>query len=193
MPTTRQLAAILFTDIEGYTAFMQQDEYNAIAMRNRHREILQKEHEQYNGRVIQYYGDGTLSVFQSVIEAVQCAVAMQQAFCRWPRVPVRMGLHVGDIIVNEDHIMGDGVNFASRVESLSIPGSVLISDKVNEEIQNHPELETISVGTYQLKNIQREVEIFALTHEGLVIPAANSLKGKTEEKKSPAFNEPKKS
>src|SRR5258708_29704017 len=118
---------------------------------------------------------------------------MQQAFCRWPVVPVRMGLHVGDIIFNEDHAIGDGVNFASRVESLSIPGSVLISDKVNEEIQNHPELETISVGTYQLKNIQREVEIFALTHEGLVIPEANSLKGKTEERKSSGLHEPKKS
>jgi class 3 adenylate cyclase len=85
MSQSRQLAAIMFTDIEGYTAIMQQDEQQALTLRNRHREVLQKEHAQYNGRIIQYYGDGTLSIFQSAIQAVQCAVAMQQAFCQPPR------------------------------------------------------------------------------------------------------------
>ena len=81
MSQSRQLAAIMFTDIEGYTAIMQQNEQQALIVRKRHREVLQKEHRQYNGRIVQYYGDGTLSIFQSAIEAVQCAVAMQQAFC----------------------------------------------------------------------------------------------------------------
>ncbi len=183
MPNHRQLSAIMFTDIEGYTAIMQKSEKNAIVIRDRHREVVQQEHEHFNGRIIQFYGDGTLSTFQSIVEAVQCALSMQQKFQQVPKVPVRMGLHIGDIIFNEEHIFGDGVNLTSRVESLGVAGSVLISDKANEELHNHPELKTISVGTYQFKNINRLVEVFALNHEELVKPTPQSLSGKTEEKK----------
>jgi adenylate cyclase len=182
MSSSRQLAAIMFTDIEGYTAIMQQNEQQALSIRKRHREILQKEHTQYNGRIIQYYGDGTLSIFQSAIQAVQCAVAMQQAFCQPPPVPLRIGLHIGDVVFDDDQVVGDGVNLASRIESLGIAGCVLISDRVKEEIGNHPELKTVSVGSYQFKNIERRVEVFALDHEGLIKPKPYSLKGKTEEK-----------
>ena len=192
MPANRQLAAILFTDIEGYSAMMQDDEKKAIAMRGRHQEIIQHGHKQFNGRIIQYYGDGTLSIFQSVIEAVQCAIAMQQSFCHWPQVPVRMGLHIGDIIIDDEHVYGNGVNLASRIESLGVAGSVLISDKVNDEIQNHSEFKTISAGIYEFKNIQQQVEVFALSNEGLTVPPPNSLKGKTVEKKSAAPQKPKK-
>jgi pentatricopeptide repeat protein len=174
----------MFTDIEGYSAIMQQNEQQALSLRQRHREVLQKEHGQYNGRIIQYYGDGTLSIFQSAIEAVQCAIAMQQAFCQLPRVPLRIGLHIGDVIFDDDQVIGDGVNLASRIESLGVAGCVLISDRVEEEIRNHPELKTISVGSYQFKNIERRVEVFALDHEDLIMPKPYSLKGKTEEKES---------
>ena len=181
MPLQRQLLAIMFTDIEGYSAMMQQNEQNAIVVKDRHREILQKEHEQFNGRIIEYYGDGSLSTFGSIVEAVQCALSMQQKFILSPHVPVRMGLHIGDIIFNEQHIFGDGVNIASRIESLGMPGCVLISDKANDELHNHPDLKTVSVGVYQFKNIQRPIEVYALNHENLVKPTPNSLKGKTAE------------
>jgi adenylate cyclase len=176
MSQHRQLSAILFTDIEGYTAIMQESEQVAINLRHRHREIIQQEHKNFNGRIIQYYGDGTLSTFPSIIEAVQCALSMQQQFQQAPAVPVRMGLHVGDILFKEEDIIGDGVNLASRIESLAVSGSVLISDKANDELHNHPTLKTVSVGVYPLKNIK---EVFALNHEGLVIPKPNSLNGKT--------------
>ena len=101
-----------------------------------------------------------------------------------PHVPVRMGLHIGDIIFNDEDIFGDGVNLASRIESLGVAGSILISDKANEELHNHPSLKTVSVGVYQFKNVKRAVEVFALNHEGLVKPAPNSLTGKTREKYS---------
>lgn len=183
MSQHRQLSAILFTDIEGYTGIMQQDEQKAIIVKDRHREILQKEHKQFNGRIIQYYGDGTLSTFQSIVEAIRCALSMQQQFLHLPHVPVRMALHIGDIIFNEEHVFGDGVNLASRIESLGVAGSVLISDKANDELHNHPEFKTVSVGIYQFKNVGRAVEVFALNHEGLLVPSANSLTGKTEEQK----------
>ena len=180
MPLRRQLSAILFTDIEGYTAIMQQSESKAMMIKDRHREILQREHQQFNGNIVQYYGDGTLSTFQSVIEAVQCALEMQLKYLETPLVPVRMGLHIGDIVFNDGFIFGDGVNMASRIESLGVAGSILISDKANDELHNHPELKTISVGTYHFKNIERLVEVFALNHEKLIKPVPNSLKGKTE-------------
>jgi len=195
MPQHRQLSAILFTDIEGYTSLMQQSEQKAMIMKDRHRQIIQQEHKEFNGRIIQYTADGTLSTFQSIVEAVKCALSMQQQFLQAPHVPVRMGLHFGDIIFNDEDIFGDGVNLASRVESLGVAGCVLISDKANEELHNHPSLKTVSVGVYQFKNVKRAVEVFALNHEGLVTPAPDSLTGKTEERypgpgthKEPALN-----
>lgn len=183
MTESRQLAAIMFTDIEGYTAIMQQNEQRAIALKDRHRLILEKEHTNFNGKVVQYYGDGTLSIFNSVVQAVKCALAMQRSYCEWPSVPVRIGLHVGDVIVNDGHVFGDGVNMASRIESMGIPGSVLLSDKVNAEIRNQPDIRTVSLGMYKFKNVEREVEVFTLDDEGLIKPSPNSLKGKTENKK----------
>ncbi|MFL5738710.1 MAG: adenylate/guanylate cyclase domain-containing protein [Flavisolibacter sp.] len=191
MNQRRQLSAILFTDIEGYTAIMQRNEQKALIIKDRHRDILEKEHKNFNGRIVQYYGDGTLSIFQSVIEAVSCALSMQQKFCQLPQVPVRMGLHMGDIIVDDGNVFGDGVNVAARIESLGMAGSVLLSDKANDELHNHPEIKTISVGHYQLKNINRLIEVFALNHDELVIPEVNSLKGKTEEKKGRARTQKK--
>jgi len=181
----RQLAAIMFTDIEGYSAIMQQNEQQAITLKNRHRQILQEQHKLCHGSIVQYYGDGTLSIFQSAVEAVECALAMQQAFRQQPMVPVRIGLHMGDVIFDDEQLFGDGVNLASRIESLGVPGSVLMSDRVHEEIINHPEFKTYSVGAYHLKNIARKIEVFALDHEGLVKPAPDTLKGKTDEKKKP--------
>lgn len=183
MPKSRQLAAIMFTDIEGYSSIMQQNEEKAIELNNRYRFIMENEHKKFNGNIIQYYGDGTLSTFNSAVEAVHCALNMQKLFCQSQAVPVRIGLHIGDILFNEGNIFGDGVHLASRIESLGVPGCVLMSDKVNDELHNHPEFKTVSMGTYQLKNIQKEVEVFALDHEGLVKPIPNSLTGKTEEKK----------
>jgi adenylate cyclase len=192
MSQHRQLAAIMFTDIEGYTAIMQQDEQQALSIKNRHRGVLQHEHQRYNGQIVQYYGDGTLSIFQSAVEAVECALAMQLAYRQGPQVPVRIGLHMGDVIFDEEQLFGDGVNLASRIESLGVVGSVLISDKVRDELLNHPELKTYSAGVYQFKNIERQVEVFALDHEGLVKPAPDTLKGKTEESKKPRLRATKK-
>lgn len=180
MPQHRQLAAIMFTDIEGYTAIMQRDEEKALLLKDRHRDVVQQKHNEFNGRIIQYYGDGTLSIFHSVVEAVECALQMQQMFCEQPNVPVRIGIHSGDVIINENHVFGDGVNLASRIESLAVPGAVLLSDKVKDEIRNHPEFHTVSVGTYQLKNVDRPVEVFALNHDGIVKPAINTLAGKAQ-------------
>ncbi|MFA7288530.1 MAG: adenylate/guanylate cyclase domain-containing protein [Melioribacteraceae bacterium] len=176
----RLLAAIMFTDIVGYTALMQEDEDKAIFLREKHRKILEKTIPLYQGRILQYYGDGTLSIFGSAIEAVRCSIDIQKEFQLSPKIPVRIGIHIGDVVYEDDGVFGDGVNIASRVESLGIAGGVLISDKIYDEIKNHPEFQTESQGLFELKNVRRPIEIFSLTNKGLVIPKPDELKLKTK-------------
>lgn len=178
MSQTRQLAAIMFTDIEGYTALMQRDEKEAVDIRDRHRNTFERTTEAFNGKIIQYFGDGTLSTFKSTVEAVDCAIELQRAFLKDPKIPIRIGIHVGDIIQSKDDIIGDAVNVASRIESCAIPGSVLISDKVHDQIRSHRHIESIFLDAYELKNVEQAMPIFAISNEGLVVPNPEDVKGK---------------
>src|SRR6476659_8693579 len=184
MDAIRQLAAIMFTDIEGYTALMQNDEQAAIKHRNRHREVFQKAMTAYGGKIIQYYGDGTLSIFTSAIHAVNAAVSIQELLCKPPEVPLRIGIHIGDITIDDGGVYGDGVNLASRIESFAVAGSVFISDKVFDEIKNQPLINTMSMGLCNLNNVSRPVEGIAIANEGLAVPQPTDLKGKTSEPKN---------
>lgn len=168
----------MFTDIVGYTALMQKDEKAAAEVRAHHRKEFQHHHEICNGEILQYYGDGTLSVFQSGVEAVGCAVAIQKALSKGESVPLRIGLHMGDIVSDGTEIYGDGVNMASRIESLSVEGAILLSGKLNGELENHPQISTISLGHFELKNIAQPIEVFAVTNDGIKVPARSELRGK---------------
>jgi adenylate cyclase len=181
MDATRQLAAIMFTDMEGYTALMQKNERAAIERRARHREVFEKAMASHGGKIIQYYGDGTLSIFSSAIHAVNAGLEMQLLFREEPQVPLRIGIHIGDVSIDESGVYGDGVNIASRIESSAVAGSVFISDKVFDEIKNQPEVNTISMGVFELKNVQRPVEIFAIANEGLAVPQRADVKSKASE------------
>jgi LuxR family maltose regulon positive regulatory protein len=175
MSRKRQLAAIMFTDIAGYTALMQQNEKKAIQTRNKHRHVFNSATKKYKGRILQYYGDGTLSVFSSVIDSVKCAIEMQQNFQKHPSVPVRIGIHSGDIFFSEEEIIGDSVNIASRIESLAVPGSVFISDKVYDEIKNQEFIKTSPLKSFKLKNVEKPIELYAIANEGLIVPEADEI------------------
>ena len=175
---TRQLAAIMFTDIVGYTALMQGDEEVASNVRSKHREVFQKQHEIHHGEIIQYYGDGSLSVFKSAIEAAKCAIEIQRLLQEGEPVPLRIGLHMGDIVFSNTEVYGDGVNFASRIESMSLAGAILLSGKLNDELKNHTSISTTSLGHYELKNIANPVEVFAIQNKGITVPQPSELKGK---------------
>ncbi|MCB0669450.1 MAG: hypothetical protein KDC80_26680, partial [Saprospiraceae bacterium] len=183
MSREHRLAAIMFTDIQGYTRLMQEDEEEAIKIRSRHREIFQKATYSNRGEIIQYYGDGTLSIFESCVDAVRCAREMQEQFQTKPVIPVRIGIHLGDIVMGDEDIIGDSVNVASRVESLGIPGSVLISGKVYEEIRNKREFEFHRLGAFHFKNDKKPRTIYALSGDKLVIPKRNELQGKLKKVK----------
>lgn len=183
MSTNRQLAAIMFTDIEGYTSLMHRNEKAAVSIRERHRNTFEMTTDAYNGKIIQYFGDGTLSIFKSTVEAVDCAIELQQAFLQEPKIPVRIGIHVGDIIQSKDDIIGDAVNVASRIESCAVSGSVLISDKVHDQIRSHEHIKTKFLDAYELKNVDEAIPIFAIANEGLVIPQKEDIKGKLKQVK----------
>ncbi|RTE53853.1 helix-turn-helix domain-containing protein [Arenibacter aquaticus] len=171
----RRIAVIMFTDIVGYTALMQRDENAAAEMRARHRQEFEKNHTLHNGDILQYYGDGTLSVFSSGLEAVECAITIQKALQKENTVPLRVGMHLGDIVFDGTEVYGDGVNLASRIESLGIAGSILLSGKLNDELKNHPHIPTLSLGHFSLKNIAKPVEIFAVRNEGIQVPSRSDL------------------
>jgi TolB-like protein/Flp pilus assembly protein TadD len=170
----------MFTDIEGYTTLMQQNEEKAIQSRDKHRLIFNSITEKHKGRILQYFGDGTLSVFDSAIDAVKCGIEMQFGFMKDPAIPVRIGIHTGDIIFSEDEIIGDGVNVASRIESLAVPGSVFISDKVYDEIKNQESIKASMLKTVKLKNVEKPIEVYAISNVGLIVPKPEDINGKTE-------------
>ncbi|NNC41337.1 MAG: adenylate/guanylate cyclase domain-containing protein [Acidimicrobiia bacterium] len=99
------MAAVMFADMVGFTALMQADEESAIELRSRFRSVIEGLHNEFEGRIVQYYGDGTLSIFGNSVDAVRCAVAIQTELSQDPQVPVRVGLHVGDVVVEEHGLL----------------------------------------------------------------------------------------
>ena len=168
----RKLVAIMFADMTGFTAMMQEDEAKAKILRNRQQKTLESLIPSYNGTIVQFFGDGTLSIFDSAIDAVKCGIDIQKELQKEPKVKLRIGIHSGDVVYDTKGLYGDCVNLASRIESVSVPGGVLISDKVFDEVKNQSEIKTISLGKVNLKNVKRPVEVYAITNEGLVIPTA---------------------
>ncbi len=172
----------MFTDIVGYTTLMQSDEAQAIQVRTRHREVFERLHRDHQGKIIQYYGDGTLSIFESAVQSVACAIQMQQQLqAGKPVVPIRIGLHLGDIVFSDSEVYGDGVNVASRIESMSVPGAILLSAKLNEELSNQRHIMTRSMGKFTFKNVVQPLEVFAIANPGLTVPTPAELKGKRQQ------------
>lgn len=158
----RLLAAVMFIDIVGYSALMQKDESCALNIRNLKRSIVEAEAYSYQGKVIQYYGDGALLIFSSSYLAVKSAIRIQTVL-QEKRIPVRIGIHSGEIVRDNEGIYGNAVNIASRLESLSSPGGILISGKVFYEIKNHTEITAMPVGKFDLKNIEQPVLIYSVS------------------------------
>ena len=166
----RKLVAIMFADMTGYTAMMQEDEAKAKVLRNRQQQTLENLIPAHNGIIVQFFGDGTLSMFDSAIDAVKCGIEIQKELQKEPKVKLRIGIHSGDVVYDTKGLYGDCVNLASRIESISVPGGVLISDKVFDEVKNQSEIKTIALGKVNLKNVKQPIPVYAIANEGLVIP-----------------------
>ena len=177
----RQLAAILFADMTGYTALMQDNEHLARQKRKRFKDVLEAAVANHEGKILQHYGDGSLSIFNSAINSVNCAISIQQQLQLEPKVELRIGIHTGDVVMEEDSIFGDGVNLASRIESMAVPGGIFISEKVYDELKNHENIKTRDLGFFELKNVKQPVHLFAIANEGIKVPSRDELKGKTKQ------------
>lgn len=178
MPESRQLAIIMFTDIVDYTAMMQYDEPLALLKLHHYKNTLKQQVAQFHGEIIQYFGDGGLVIFSNSADAVNCSASLQKEFQEYPKVPVRIGLHLGDILIKEGNIFGNSVNVTSRIESMGTAGSVLLSELIQKELRNKPDFRFVSLGKYEFKNVEDPMEIFALESDHLSIPDKNSLIGK---------------
>jgi predicted ATPase/class 3 adenylate cyclase len=178
-PLPRQLAAVMFTDMVGYTALIAADERRAVDRRDAYMSAVDRHHVAFGGTVVQRLGDGTMSRFPSSLAAVQAAVQIQRELAEQD-IPVRIGIHVGEVIVEPERLTGEAVNVASRIESFAVPGGVMLSDAARDQLTNHAEIPLVSLGQFRLKNLGRPVELFAVSDSGIVVPDAAILEGKGE-------------
>jgi adenylate cyclase len=168
----RKLTAILCADVHGYSRLMGGDEEATLATLTAHRKIIDNLIEQHHGRFVNSAGDSVLAEFASVVEAVNCAVDIQSALktenAKLPperRMEFRIGINLGDVMVEGDQIYGDGINVAARLESLADPGGICISGKVHEEIGHKLALSYDNLGAQRVKNIADPVRVFRVLLE----------------------------
>jgi len=173
----RQLAAILFSDIVGYTSLMGQNESSTLELVRKSREIQKPLVEKHQGKWLKEMGDGVMAQFKSALDAVKCGMEIQEAVKNQLDAQLRIGIHLGDITIENHEIYGDGVNVASRIESIADPGSVYISEAVYGAIKGHGDIRTQFMGEKQLKNVQGLVRVYKILAEGAaVLPVDNPLK-----------------
>ncbi|MEX0851746.1 MAG: adenylate/guanylate cyclase domain-containing protein [Bauldia sp.] len=163
--TNRRLAAILAADVVGYSRMMAGDEAGTLAALKRHREIVfDPAVAQHHGRIVKLIGDGTLVEFSSVVDAINCALSVQRAIAAEataePRITLRIGVNLGDIIVDGDDIYGDGVNVAARLQPLAEPGGICVAAIVNDSVGSRIDVAFTDGGEVQVKNIDRPVRIW---------------------------------
>ena len=173
----RRLAAIMAADAVGYSRLMREDEPGALALLNKHRaEVIDPAIAKHRGRTVKLMGDGLLAEFSSIVESVDCAAEIQRAMAARNGGPqgqrqmaFRIGVHLGDVIVEGDDLYGDGVNIAARLEGIAERGGICISRQAYDQVQNKLALGYRNLGPQNLKNIPEPVEAFAIHGDGLAI------------------------
>ncbi len=166
----RRLAAILAADVVGYSRLMRADEAGTLAqLKTLRKELLDPKITEYGGRVVKTTGDGILIEFPSAVDAVQHAVDVQAAMAQRNsdvpqerRMEMRMGINIGDVIVEDDDLFGDGVNVAARLEGLAEPGGVCISGSAHEQVRHKLDLAFEDMGAQSVKNIDEPVRVFRI-------------------------------
>jgi TolB-like protein/class 3 adenylate cyclase/Tfp pilus assembly protein PilF len=160
MSQSRQLVAIMFTDIVGYTALMGDDEQRAFEILNKSRQLQKPEIENYGGKWIKELGDGVLASFSTVTDAVGCACSIIKACEQVSDLKLRIGIHQGEVIFENEDVFGDGVNIASRLQALAPVGGIYISESVYKNVVNKKQINTKYVRQEVLKNVKEAVQIY---------------------------------
>lgn len=167
---TRKLAAIMFTDIVGYSSMMGSDEDEALNMlrenRALHKDLIRK----HNGELLKEMGDGVLAMFPAAYDSLQCALAIQKAVVLQAKYKLRIGIHLGDITIEEDDVFGDDVNIAARIESIADPGGIYISESIYKTIRRRGNQPVHDLGELHLKNISYPIRVYAVLGKDLPVP-----------------------
>ena len=169
MTETRRLAAILAADVVGYSRLMGEDEAGTAKAVREHREAATPVVREFGGRLVKTTGDGVLLEFPSVVAAVECAIAIQKQMVErnagvpeGKRIFYRMGINLGDVLIEGEDILGDGVNIAARLESIADPGGICVSGSAYDQVRGRVEADFADLGEQSLKNIARPVRAYAL-------------------------------
>ena len=169
-PIERKLAAIMFTDIAGYTEAMSKSESKTLNLLEKKRSILKPLLKEYKGTFVKEIGDGTLSYFESAVNAATCAVKLQENTYDDKEMNIRAGSHIGDIVFKDGDVFGGGVNVASRLESIAPAGGVCVSKSVYDELSNQDDFDGIELGLQSLKGVGRLIEVYGLKGDKLSEP-----------------------
>ncbi|HTF18610.1 MAG TPA: adenylate/guanylate cyclase domain-containing protein [Chryseolinea sp.] len=185
----RRLSAIMFTDIVGYSTLTQENEAQALRLLETHRAILRPIFLEYGGREIETAGDLFFVEFNSAVEGVSCAVRIQQTLFERnqgkptnDQIRLRIGLHIGDVVYVDQHVHGDGVNIAARIQPLSDPGGICISEDVARQVRNKVDFPVVSLGQRKLKNITMPMEVFGVLLPWEKDPSQKNIKHRKRRK-----------
>src|SRR5580692_2029143 len=173
MTDTRRLAAIMAVDVVGYSRLMGDDESGTARAVREHRDAARPIVSGLGGRIVKTMGDGLLLEFPSVVAAVECAILIQQLMVERnadtpeaKRIIYRIGVNLGDVLIEDDDILGEGVNIAARLEAICEPGGVLISSTAHDHVRGKIDADFVDLGEKALKNIARPVRVYALDPGG---------------------------
>lgn len=159
---SRQLTCVLFTDIVGFTQMMGEDEDSALIAIEKNRNIQKRLIRKYRGKWVKDLGDGSMVVFYTAYEAVQCAVEIQKKIIKETKFKVRMGLHISEIVLTDEDIFGDGVNVASRIASMAQADEIMFSEGVFQNIRNREDHEIEPLGPQTFKGVEYKVGVYKL-------------------------------
>ena len=184
MPSlNRRLAAIVFTDIVGFTNLSSKDEEGAYNLVKKQREILKPIVEQFEGEWLKEEGDGLLLSFPSSKQAVNCSIQIQAAVKDVDDLNLRIGVHQGDIIIEDKDVFGDDVNIASRIEPFAAAGGIAVSQKIQQDLSSNPEFKFKFIDKPKLKGVQQEVSVYCIISHGLPESKKSEIQAKVEPKK----------
>ena len=163
----RKLAAIVFTDIVGFTELTAADQNKAADLLKIQRDIFKPLVKKFNGDWVKEMGDGLLLIFDTVMDAVECCIELQTSAQSIDDLNLRIGIHQGEILLDGDDVIGDDVNIASRAEPFSEPGGIVITDRVNASLMREPAYKTKLIGKPSLKGVRQEISLFCIISHNL--------------------------